>query len=39
VRVPPAAVVSELEVTVVFPGGPLAGEVRGWKRLAESGKK
>jgi hypothetical protein len=37
--VPPTAPVSDLEVTVVFPGGPLAGEVRGWKRLIEAEKK
>jgi hypothetical protein len=37
--VPRSADVNELEVTVVFPGGPLTGEITGWKRLAEAGKK
>jgi hypothetical protein len=38
VRVPKAANVNELEVTVHFPGGPLTGEITGWKRLAEKGR-
>ena len=38
-RVPRAADVSDLEVTVRFPGGPLTGEITGWKRLAEPTKK
>jgi hypothetical protein len=37
--VPKAADPNELEVTVRFPGGPLTGEITGWKRLVETGKK
>jgi hypothetical protein len=39
VRVPRTADVNELEVTVRFPGGPLTGEITGWKRLTEAKKK
>jgi hypothetical protein len=37
--VPPTAQVNDLEVTVRFAGGPLTGEITGWKRLAEPPKK
>lgn len=38
-RVPRTADVNGLEVTVRFPGGPLTGDITGWKRLAEPPKK
>jgi hypothetical protein len=31
--------VSDLEVTVRFPGGPLTGEITGWKPLTRPAKK
>jgi hypothetical protein len=37
--VPSAADVTELEVTVRVPTGPLAGEVTGWKPLPVPPKK
>jgi len=37
--VPSTADVEELDVVVRFAGGPLTGEVTGWKRLKETGGK
>jgi hypothetical protein len=39
VRVPTTADVTDLEVTVRVPTGPLAGEVTGWKPLTASASK
>ena len=39
-RVPSTAEVDELDIVVRFAGGPLTGEISGWKKLTEiAGKK
>jgi hypothetical protein len=39
VRVPSTADVDELDVVVRFAGGPLTGEIAGWKRLKQTAEK